>query len=307
MLRTGGKGAGYGGLTTCGSVWSCPVCSAKISAKRAQELQKLIQWNAARGGSVALLTLTMRHHNGHRLRQLRAALAKAWRHVVSGRGWKEARAQLGMDGYVRAIEATHSPDNGWHLHIHALLLFDGPVSQEMVDLLADEVWQAWSTGLDRQGFTAIREHAVDVRVGDHALETLGNYINKIVFEAVGARWKKGRKTSRTPFQILAEGLETGLADDFDLWFEWEQASKGMRQLVWSRGLKGRVGVDEKTDEEIADEAEQGETIAILPARTWRHVYPVADQLLDVTETGGPEAAFLWLDARGLPYDIRHPD
>jgi hypothetical protein len=305
LLRVGADAAGYGGLTTCGSVWACPVCSAKITARRAVELTELIEWNADRGGSVALLTLTMQHHVGQRLRTLRRALTGAWRHVVSSRGWKEAKKELGMDGYVRAIEATHG-ENGWHLHIHCLLLFDGPISDQMVELLADEVWARWSTGLSREGMTSLRRHAVDVRVGEHALDRLGNYINKIAFEAVGGRWKKGRKGGRTPFEILAEGLEIGLADDFDLWFEWEQGSKGMRQLTWSRGLKDRVGIQKKEDEEIAAEADQGETIAILPARTWRRVYPVAEQLLEAAELGGREGAYAWLDERGLVFDEYTP-
>lgn len=313
LLRAGADNAGgYGGLTTCGSVWACPVCSAKISARRAVELTQLIEWNADRGGSVGLLTLTMQHHAGQRLRVLRRALTAAWRHVTSSRGWKEARKELGLDGYVRAIECTRGyrdseiGDNGWHLHIHALLIFDGPISNDMVDLLAEEVWTRWSEGLSREGMTASRKHGVDVRVGTEAVDRLGKYINKLAFETVGGRWKKNRKNGRTPFEILAEGLATGLADDWDLWFEWEQGSKGMRQLTWSRGLKGRVGLDDKTDEEIADETERGETIAILPARTWRKVYPIAEQLLEALENGGPEAAYLWLEQRRLVFDVREP-
>ncbi|OLM28013.1 hypothetical protein Ae717Ps2_6863c [Pseudonocardia sp. Ae717_Ps2] len=49
--RTGGEPgtAGFGGLATCGSVWACPVCSAKISARRSKDLEQLINWNADRG------------------------------------------------------------------------------------------------------------------------------------------------------------------------------------------------------------------------------------------------------------------
>lgn len=303
--------AGYGGLVTCGSVWACPECSAKIAAERATELEQLIQWNVDRDGSVALLTLTMRHHHGHRLRELRRGLTGAWRHITRSRGWKNARAQFGLDGYVRAIECTHSPDNGWHLHIHCLLVFDGPISADMVDLLAEEVWERWATGLETQGFTALQQHAVDVRIGDHALERLGNYINKLAYETVGGRWKKGRKTSRTPFEILADALETKNADDIELWWEWEHGSKGMQQLLWSgkgeNSLKKRVGVDEASDETVAEREVPGRTIAILPARTWKQVYPVAEDLLTVAERRGPEGAYGWLELRGLPFDAREPD
>lgn len=299
--------AGLGGLVTCGSVWACPVCSAKIVAKRALELDKLITWNVDRGGAVGLLTLTMRHHKGQRLRDLRRGLTGAWRHITQSRGWKQAKAELGLDGYVRAIECTHSGENGWHLHIHALLIFDGPISQELAELLALEVWERWAAGLAKQGLTALQDHAVDIRIGDHALERLGKYINKLAFEAVGGRWKKGRNGGRTPFEILGDALATGLADDVELWWEWEQASKGMRQLVWSRGLKQRAGIDEQTDEEIAEEVEQGHTIAILPARTWKHVYPEVEDLLSITERGGPRAAYRWLASRSLPFEACEPD
>jgi hypothetical protein len=287
-------------------VWACPVCSAKIAAKRVTEVEKLIEWNAARGGTVALATLTMRHHSGHRLGELRRGLTVAWRHVTQSRGWKEAKSALGMDGYVRAIECTHGDENGWHLHIHALLIFDGPISQELVDMLALELWERWSAGLAKEGLTALREHAVDVRVGHRALEKLAGYLNKLAFEAVGSRWKKGRKGGRTPFEILASAVSAGLADDFDLWWEWEQASKGMQQLVWSTGLKGRVGVDDVDDEAIAAEVENGHTIAILPARTWSAVWPVYEHLLTATEDGGQEGGYRWLEARGLVFDAHVP-
>ncbi len=56
----------------------------------------------------------------------------------------------------------------------------------------------WSVGLARQGFSGVQEHAVDVRMGEHALERLGRFLCKLAFETVGGRWKKGRAGGRTP-------------------------------------------------------------------------------------------------------------
>ena len=173
VVRRAGDGTtSYAGLTTCGSVWACPVCSAKIARQRAEELTSLVEWNTARGGSVALLTLTMQHHAGHRLSDLRKALTKAWSHVTASRGWKYARKAAGLDGYVRAIEATHGA-NGWHLHIHCLLIFDHDVSPVEVAGLRTEVFKRWSAGLQLSGMSVLREHGVDLRKGESALETLG--------------------------------------------------------------------------------------------------------------------------------------
>lgn len=300
----GCRTAGLGGLVTCGSLWACPVCSAKITVRRAMELEKVVAWNADRQGTIALATFTMRHHSGHRLKTLWKGLSTAWRHLTGSRAWKTSRADLGLDGYVRATEATYG-ENGWHLHIHALMLFDGPVSPERIELLADELYELWSDGLAKSGLTAEREHGVDVRLGKGALDGLGKYLSKITWEVTGARFKKGRRTGRSPFQLLNDGLATGNADDLELWFEWEQASHRQRQLVWSRGLKARAGLEEITDEEIAEENEGGQLVAVLPARTWRQVWVEAEKLLHATETGGAEWAYRWLDLRGLIYEVDH--
>src|SRR5699024_6311398 len=203
-------------------------------------------------------TFTMSHHKGIRLRDERKALSKAWRHITSHRAWKATRKQLGCDGYIRAIECTTTDSAGWHLHIHVLLVFDGPVSQELIEPWTDELYTLWAAGLAKTGFTASRERGVDVRVGGGALDGLGKYLATLASETAGARYKRGKKSrdgirSRTPFELLDDAINDGRADDFDRWFEWERDSKGMQQLLWSNGLKERVGVDERQDEELAEE------------------------------------------------------
>jgi hypothetical protein len=63
----GTRSAAYGGLKTCGSVWCCPVCAAKIATRRADELATVMRAVDELGGSAFLLTLTMRHDRGDRL------------------------------------------------------------------------------------------------------------------------------------------------------------------------------------------------------------------------------------------------
>lgn len=302
-----GRAAGYSGLATCGSPWACPVCSAKIAQGRTQELDKLLVWNAERGGSVALASFTMRHHKGTRLRDERKALSVAWRHITSHRAWKTTRKALGCDGYVRAIDVTTTDTAGWHLHIHVLLVFDGPVSQELIEPWTDELYTLWSAGLAKSGFTASRERGVDVRVGEGALDGLGKYLNKLTYETAGARFKRGKKgkdgiRSRTPFEVLDDAINDGRADDFDLWFEWERDSKGMQQLLWSNGLKDRVGVDDKSDEDLAEEEIDGEDVALISAESWTTVYWLAADLLTAAEADGTRGAFAWLDQHGIDYE-----
>ncbi|WP_075334928.1 hypothetical protein [Pseudonocardia sp. Ae717_Ps2] len=151
--------------------------------------------------------------------------------------------------------------------------------------------------------SATAEHGIDVRVGNGAVEKMGKYISKLAFETAGGRWKRGKRGSRTPFQILADAIDTGNERDVALWQEWEQGSHGMQQLVWSNGLKQRCGVTEVKDEEIAEEDGGGELAGVLPARSWKKIYPVAEDLIIATRHGGVPAARAWLDARGLAFEF----
>jgi hypothetical protein len=289
------------------------VCSAKIAVTRIAELDKLLAWNAERGGSAAMATFTMSHHKGHRLKSVWDALSGAWQHMTQGRAaqdgpWKQLRVtMLEGDGYVRVVEVTHG-ENGWHVHIHLLLLFAREsISKHTAEALASELFKVWSAGLEKHGFTASREYGVDVRVcrgSEQSREMLSDYFQKIAYEAAGGRFKSGRNGGRTPFEILADGLETGLADDLELWLEWEAASKGRRQLLWSRGLKKRVGIEDLDDEEIAAQKDEGETLLVLPRLSWRQVWPVAVELLEAVEQGGVAGAMLWLDDRGISYEVQ---
>ncbi len=174
---------------------------------------------------------------------------------------------------------------------------------------------------------------MDIRVGRGAVEErLSRYLSKLTFEAAGGRFKKGRKGGATPFELLdraisdardagltgpvkcsvaqpqaaakASGDPGGLPWEAARWLEWEQASHGQRQLTWSRHLRALAGLDaEKTDEEVAAEETGGQTIAVLPARTWRRVYPHAVRLLAAVNDGGRAAGYAWLDARSLVYDV----
>src|SRR5215467_1107515 len=60
-IRIKDGSAYYAGLETCGNVWLCPVCSAKIHHRSATELRDaLITWTD-NGHSASLVTITVPH------------------------------------------------------------------------------------------------------------------------------------------------------------------------------------------------------------------------------------------------------
>ena len=120
--------ASYGGLQTCGSVWQCPVCAAKISERRRVEVLAAITAWKAQGGTVNMLTLTCPHQRTDKLADLLAKQAKALNYFWMDRQVKTVFSEMANVGHIKATETTHGRlsefNNGWHPHYH-VLTFDG--------------------------------------------------------------------------------------------------------------------------------------------------------------------------------------
>lgn len=301
VKRAADGSVGLGGLQHCASVWACPVCSSTIAARRQGEIaQALGNWQTKHGGRVVFGTFTMRHHKGQSLKSLWAALSKAWGNVTSGRGWVEDALDFGTVTlerrvskkgkvstrakgklrFIRVIEVTHG-ENGWHVHVHALFLIPGKdrdveALKAVVAQMESRFFGRWLSGLQSVGMSATRKHGADLRLltGEGSSAALADYFAKGVYAASmetarGDLKKTKADGSRTPFQILEDVVARGEVDDLETWQEWERASKGKRQMFWSRGLKDELGVGEVDDQTLVDEAEeQGEPVAVIDSETW---------------------------------------
>jgi hypothetical protein len=304
----GGTVAGLSGLAHCGSVWACPVCAAKIATRRAEELADVMRYALEQGCSASMVTLTMRHHQGQSLADCWAALSKGWRAVTTGKQWTTDADGAGLVGWVRAVEVTQGK-NGWHVHVHALLVWREAIDQEDADVIGQRMWQRWTRALRRCGFDSLMDSGgLDVRMATlkpGAASGLHEYFTKLAHEVTGGQAKLAKGAGRTPFQLLTEAVN-GLADEVDLWHEWERASKGRRQMEWSRGrrdLREWAGLGaEQTDEEIAEEELTGDDLVLLAPESWRELREQPDQvceLLEATERAGFAAATALLDIWGL--------
>lgn len=305
-----GRRAGLAGLQSCGSPWACPVCARKIGAERSSEVAQVLRAVAAQNGSAGLYTFTMSHTRGDRLSDLWDALSDAWAAVTSGRAWVKEQSAYGILGWVRTVEVTHGAA-GWHVHVHAVVAFDSPTSPEMMQTLGDRMFARWERKLGKLGFSAIADKGgLDVqavRMTGPDIEAVADYISKVTHEITSPTTKEGKSGNRTPFAILRDFVETGNADDYDLWIVWEKSSHNRRQVTWSRTLREWAGLhNERTDDEVAAEDHHGEDAFVLPRETWEAIrHDVAD-LLDAVEIGGVDAGERWLKSRGLAYILARP-
>lgn len=145
--------AGFAGLSTCGSVWSCGVCNAKIMARRQLDIGMAVELWKDQGGRVLFGTMTMRHWTFHRLDDLWGSVSKAWANVTCGRNWLLNKKRYGIAGWLRVVEVTFG-DNGWHVHIHYLVFLEAPIPSTEIDALRDSMFGRWAGALHQLGMPA---------------------------------------------------------------------------------------------------------------------------------------------------------
>lgn len=300
------KTASYGGLQTCGSVWACPVCAAKIAERRRAELQAGMGVHRAGAGCVQLLTLTAPHQRKDNLGDLLYKQSKALKTFWNDRAVKVVLVEMGVIGQVRALEVTHgrkSPqNNGWHPHYHVLLFAGSGVDLARFDQAQRTDWQVrlylrWAAACVKAGLgEPSYAHGLKLDGGEKAAKYLSKW--GLEDEMTKGHTKKALH-GETPFDFL----RSFLADKSDkqaaaLFKEFAETFKGKRQLSWSRGLKARLGIDDVSDEELSERLEeQAVLLGLLNVDQWRDVL-ITDSRATVLEiaskAGWPEVLrYLW--------------
>lgn len=299
------KTASYSGLQTCGSVWACPVCSAKIAERRRAELLTAMTAHKAASGCVNLLTLTAPHQRVDQLVDLLAKQAIALKKMFSDRAVRKIFDEMGVVGQVRALEVTHGRkselNNGWHPHYHLLLFCGHGVD---ADLFHDRQMCAWSERLYHRWAACCVAAGLGKPSMAHGLKLddgskAAKYVSKwgLEDEMTKGHSKKAIH-GETPFDFL----RAYLADKTDkqagaLFKEFAETFKGKRQLHWSKGLKKHFAIGEKSDEELSKEMDDhASMLGVISIDQWRDVLAVdgSANVLILAANGGYEAVAVYL-------------
>lgn len=293
-----GTDARFGNLISCGSVWSCPVCSGRITESRRADMQKAQSAWLKDGGSCLLMTLTFPHEADMPLAELLEKFEKALAHFKNSRTYKNmfgtAVAQIAHAakrnkpqktvirgdfprlGSVRSLEVTHG-NNGWHPHVHEVLFME---DESLLNSYRahDAITSQWVESLlkaglgDRSKLNDMLKHAFDIRGGDY----VSDYINKFGREPIEVNgWtiahevtKANSKWGKEARQIGGDyhwtpfqllGFATdGSPDAAALFIEFSRAFEGKRMNYWTNGLKDWFNINEVEDEDLAEESASAE-------------------------------------------------
>ena len=288
MFNKARKKANYSNIMRCANAWGCPVCAAIISEHRKCEVKDAMDWWKAQGGSVLLLTLTVPHYSHTDIKQLKKDLKKAYSKFFKGvRASKDMFAKWQIEHYISCFEITHG-ENGFHPHYHILLFIPYAVGIGSHIGMEQDMYAVWKDCCTKSGLDEpSQKHGLHLQAGDDA----SNYVAKwgLEHEMTKGHVKKGKKESRTPFDILRSYDESGDEKEANLFRLYYFAFKGTRQLNWSKGLKklSSNGQEEKTDQEIVDDTDNvAEMLFKLDIEMWNAVRKQGKQgelLIAVTE------------------------
>lgn len=306
----------FTGTHVCSSVWACKVCSTKINVRRGTEVQIAYDWaynpskrekedisTMGKTYQVALITFTAPHSIDDTLEDFNKKFDLAHKYLRKGENYDKYKKSVDYQGVIKSKEVTYGDFNGWHPHSHEGQIISFNLTKEKEAQIRKFILNEWKkackkAGLLKHGQTKdFEEHAVDIIFHSKA----SNYIAKMGTEdeevtewgadaeLTGSINKLGKIKGLSPWQLLERG-ET--SEKYKaLWLEYAFVMKGKKQLVWSRGLKEKVGLKDKSDEEVAKEqTSSADLLALLTDEQWRIVLridPVAKKKDD-------RAYILWL-------------
>lgn len=301
--------AHYGNLAICGSVWTCPVCSAKISERRKAEIVAAADLHKSAGGGLYMVTLTWAHSRHDNLAEMVKGSRLALTRLRKQRRYVANREAIGYAGMIRALEVTHSDANGWHPHFHELWLTDKPLTERQLRAWRNMLFEEWHEQCRRAGLgLPNRKAGIDIRPAESAAEYIAKFGRApawgVAAELTKTHAKRGRAKSRTPWDLLRLYGE-GEPRFLHLFRDYATAFFGARQVFWSEGLKAAMGVADLSDEELARvEEHPAQLLTTISKDDWRRVlaqpFESRALVLRLAESGGVDAVMSYLAGLSRP-------
>lgn len=311
--------AHYKSLMVCGSVWMCPLCAAKISERRRDEVERAVVRHIEQQGAVYMATYTVSHNRYDSLPRLLHTFLQARKYMKQGKYAQWRKRDFGIIGTISVLEVTWSTLNHWHPHSHELLFTLACHSEPNCASYERESRRAWQQAAARCGLSMDEQHGYKL---DRTYGAIADYLAKFGREPAHKPWgiesemtkghiKTGRGTvveHLTPFAMLYQIMQ-GRAALIPIFQEYAQRFKGRHQLHWSKGLRKRLldTDEEPTDEELAAaDTDEAVLLGLLTRPQWRVVLAndARGELLEVARSGDWQHVEAFLTGLGceLPQD-----
>lgn len=225
--------------------WACPICANKRAWMRALELQEALLKAHENGFKQLFITFTIPHTAKQKTKTVIRHLAAAYHKFRNNKRIKQLLAEHGFVGQVKALDFTLTK-NGTHAHYHTVYMFDTQASLEDLAVQVQAVMaDAWDAAVHKEtGRHINRVYGFDVEQielpdgDDDQAEALALYAAKVI--SIYSSSPDKDKGSITPFDLLKDDATDEERAKFLDWFDGQ---RGVRRLVFSRGLKARLEIE----------------------------------------------------------------
>ena len=302
------QSARYNHLQKCKDLWGCSICASTITERRAKNLEKLFTAVRADRGDVVHVAFTVRHSRNQSLAEVKEALRTCRDKFTSCRAARKLYKKYGVVETVTGHEITYSLANGWHPHDHAALILEKRLSDEQFAEMESDFKELWVEITGIHGGDANYRYGVKLS-RDHDAG-LGGYLAKSGRDEKRTSWSIAREIAKapsksktrsdkgvTPFQLL-DLYETGDKRAGRLFQEYARTMRGSRQLVPSKGIKAKYGIDLNSIEELPQDSDYEKLLA-LEKIVWQALARMrlrAELLIVASHSGGnPETVEAWVD------------
>jgi hypothetical protein len=275
LVRRAGGRPGVRGVVFCDSPWLCPTCAPKRAGERVERVGEVFDAAERQGGTVAFVTLTVRHERGQPLVDLKQLVQQACADARRGRPWALAKERFGIAGVLSSPEVTYGDRTGWHFHLHLGLVLlpgeDRPGPLEMVrraEAAGEWLIERYMAYIRRAGGSCDRK-GQDVQALVRR-EELAKYVGKgsADWEIAAAGATKLGLKGNTPWDLAARASR-GDAVAANRFREYAACMPGTRACIVTPTLAAALGIEPADDGDQPGEEEVREEEHVLALETGR--------------------------------------
>lgn len=222
---------GFTNLSTCKDKL-CPHCLQISEEKHKKKIREIIEKSFLEGFKIMFLTFTHKHNKKEKYENLRDEIVKCFTAITRSSKYKKLEEKYDIKAYIKKLETTFQLTNGFHNHIHLLLIFN---SDEDTTKLIDAFYEMWENQhskkfgkkLSKQCFKSM---SIINEVG------ISRYMAKSwsISDEISSSSKKNGKGIH-PIFLIKKYEETGNKKYLSAFLEYDSSS-GKKSITYSQQI-----------------------------------------------------------------------
>ena len=121
--RIGVSKVGFTNLSTCKNKL-CPHCLIIKEEKEKKRVKEYVDKSFMSGFKLLFITFTTHHNKHEKYENLFNLITQCYSYMLKNDKYKRLCKKYNVKGFIKKIETSVSLENGWHPHIHLLLILD---------------------------------------------------------------------------------------------------------------------------------------------------------------------------------------